>query len=168
MLWPWPVPPPACLPVVHPSASVCCTSYPMSSPAPKLPTSSFLPANLHVSYPHLYLMEKLSEQVPLPACPLSSVCLHAGLRSVFSMVCPPVLIRVLVVPTFTQSQLSPQLLLSSLLYCFLSLPTQSLIPLLKSGISPAQVQCVSQARTGPETEIAPVRPPCLFLLLTFL
>lgn len=81
MLWPWPVPPPACLPVVHPSASVCCTSYPMSSPAPKLPTLSFLPANLHVSYLHLYLMEKLSEQVPLPACPLSSVCLHAGLKA---------------------------------------------------------------------------------------
>lgn len=81
MLWPWPVPPPACLPVVHPSASVYCTSYPMSSPAPKLPTSSFLPANLHVSYPHLYLMEKLSEQVPLPKCPLSSVCLHAGLKA---------------------------------------------------------------------------------------
>lgn len=118
-------------------------------------------------------MEKLSEQsllasVPTLQCLPSSWPQGSPPGQVSVWLCPPVLIRVLVVPTFTPSQLSLQLLLSSLLYCLLSLPTQSLIPLLKAGVSPAQALCVSQARTGPEMETAPVRPPCLFLLLTFL
>lgn len=95
----------------------------MSSPALKLPTS-FLPANPNVSCPHLCLKEKLSEQVPLPTYPFSSICLHPGIKASLQIKadqygCP--LIRVLVVSTFTSSQLSSRSPVFSTAFCLCQL-----------------------------------------------
>lgn len=105
----------------------------------------------------------------MPTCPILQYLpssWHQGLPADQVSVWLP-LIRVLVVPTFTSSLLNLQLPLSSLLYCFLSLPTQSLTPTQKSGVSTSTGITCEPGQRRPEMQTAPVRPPCLFLLLIF-